>query len=539
MIKIAFINPPHADWITPNLATWFYMKSHYDRVGKYKNQVQWLTPPYRYNQYQSTEEIYEEIKEADIIIFSSYFWNYDICDEIAALVKTKDKDKINLIGGPHIGIIDGSFDKRKHLYDYYCQPTKPGEVFIEDFINLFIESKSKPDPELVSWEIRCVSGRKHDFSGIAIYEENFNILKEICDYANQYDLEKFSVIETTRGCPYQCTFCEWGGGIGTKVIKQELEIVKRDLLALKKAGYKNVFLTDANFGMFEDRDLEIFKFAWENDIKLTDLSTVKVKNLERRIRLIDACFEIMGKNKSESGYPTLSIQTSSDEAIKIAKRTDLSFDDKIKLSEHIFKRFKEGYITTPTLELIMGMPGSTIDDFYKEFDMLYNFQSWNSYRHDYMFLPDAEISRPEYLKKYGIELVEVYSDLIDEDSVDNFNSFYGKRKSYFKTISQCFSFTNDEICEMFFMNQAGNWILKEVYYSGFESLFSPSEFTKKSYQILKKLDGFSEIYSDIKEIYNVDSEPKNIKRILNGKRNEVIVNFLKNNKIFLTNEMFR
>jgi hypothetical protein len=89
------------------------------------------------------------------------------------------------------------------------------------------------------------------------------------------------------------------------------------------------------------------------------------------------------------------------------------------------------------------------------------------------------------------------------------------------------------------MNQAGNWILKEVYYSGFESLFSPSEFTKKSYQILKKLDGFSEIYSDIKEIYNVDSEPKNIKRILNGKRNEVIVNFLKNNKIFLTNEMFR
>jgi hypothetical protein len=187
----------------------------------------------------------------------------------------------------------------------------------------------------------------------------------------------------------------------------------------------------------------------------------------------------------------------------------------------------------------MGMPGSTIDDFYKEFEMLYNFQSWNSYRHDYMFLPDAEISRPEYLKKYGIELVEVYSDLIDEDSVDNVNSFYGKRKSYFKTISSCFSFTNDEMCEMFFMNQAGNWLLKEVYNSGFEDLFSPSEFTKKSYQIIKELDGFLEIYNDIKEIYDVKSKPKNIKRILNRKRNDVIVNFLKENKIILINEMFR
>ena len=51
------------------------------------------------------------------------------------------------------------------------------------------------------------------------------------------------IIETTRGCPYKCVYCEWGGGTGTKIIKKDMELVKRDIMALKRAGYRDAYLT--------------------------------------------------------------------------------------------------------------------------------------------------------------------------------------------------------------------------------------------------------------------------------------------------------
>lgn len=537
-MKIAFVNPPHADWILPNFATWFYMQSHYNSAGKYKDKVTWLNPPYKYNLYSSILDIYDEIKDADVILFSSYVWNYDLCDELAQYVKQNCPKKLTILGGPHIGIKDKDFKVNRGFYDYVCRPTKPGEPFIEDFINLWFEQNGKPDPEQVSWEYRCVAGKNHPFGSTSVYEENIVLLTEMCKHADQYDLEKFSVMETTRGCPYSCAFCEWGGGIGTKVIKKDIDIVKRDLLALRKAGFDNTYLNDANFGMFEDRDIEIFEFAWTNDIRLTDISTMKAKNLDRRKRLIDRCFEIIGKDKkADSGYPTVSIQSASDEAMRIAKRVDLSYEDKVKLSEHIRDKCLEGYMTPPSLELIMAMPGSTIDDFYHEFELLWNFKAWTSYRHDYMFLPDSEISDSEYIAKYKIELVDVCNDLMDENAVENRNSFYSKKQNKFKTVISCFSYTREEMCEMFFMNQAGNFLLKE-FYQDVEHLMKPQDFGKLCFQTMKELDGFTEIFDEIKDILNPNTPARSVKRILGRKRKEVIEEFIAKNKLFIINGLY-
>jgi radical SAM superfamily enzyme YgiQ (UPF0313 family) len=540
MIKIAFINPPHADWIIPNIATWLFMESHYNAVGKYKDQVEWLPAPYKFNQYEDIRDLYDEVHEADIILFSSYVWNYDLCDELAKYIKEQDPNKVTIVGGPHIGENEEEFLANRTYYDYVCKPTKPGESFMEDFINEWIETDGNPDPMKISWEMRNpIGGNSHPFPQVSVYEEHLDILTKMAKWADENDLEKFVIMETTRGCPYQCVFCEWGGGVGAKVLRKDIDIVKRDLLALKKAGYENAFLTDANFGMFEERDLEIFEFAWKNQINLTDISTMKAKDLERRKRLIDRCFEIIGKSDDlNSGcYPTVSIQSASEEAMKIAKRVDLSFEDKLELSKHINKKAMEGYNIPPSIELIMGMPGSTIEDFYNELEIYWNFKSWNSYRHDYMFLPDAENSKPEYVETHDIKLVTVYTDLVDEEGVDNMNTFYASKKNYFKTIRSCFSFTAEEMYEMFFMNHAGNVLLSDIY-PGLETLMSPKEFGKRSYKIIKTLPGFDKIHNDIVDIYNPDTPPRSIKRLNGRMRTEVIQEFVLENKYFIINQLF-
>lgn len=547
MLKIAFINPPHADWSLANNFTYLLCQSHYNHKGKYADQVEWIPAPYKWDEYESYEEVYNEIKEADIIMFSSYVWNYPIIDAVAKIAK-KNK-KITVLGGPHIGTNEPDLLLKRWYYDYICQPTKPGEPFIEDLINQYIEGNI--DPTNISWELRNHTGRIHDLGteDYSVYEEHEDYLKEAVDYAREKRIEPFVILETTRGCPYKCVFCEWGGGIGTKIYKKDIEIVKRDILSLKRIGYRDAYLTDANFGAFFERDLSIFKFAWENKFNLTDISTVKLKSLRRRKAIVDAWFETVGTgpethSKSQGGtdmwgqteyisiVPTVSIQSISEEAMKVAKRIDLSTEDKLELSRYINMRCEEHGYPVPALELILAMPGSTIDDFYDEMEVLWNFKAWSSFRHDYMFLPDSDLNSKEYKEEYGIKTVEVYSDIIDEDGTDNWKSLYINKQTHFKTILSCFSFTEDEMKEMWFMNNAANFMLKE-WYPTFKDNMKPQEFAKMCYNVIKDLDDFQLIKSEIDDIYNPNTPPRSIRQLNGEFRTTVIERFLNKNKIFI------
>lgn len=545
-IKVSFINPPHADWCLANNAAYLMFQSHYSRHGKNNKKVEWIPAPYRFDQYENVQQILNEVGKADVYLFSSYIWNYDVCDSLARLIKDTYPTSICVLGGPQIGTNEPKFLTSRSMYDYILRPTKPGEVFVQELIDSYFDNLGYPDVEDISWELRSDKKCDQFMPDYSVYEEHIEYLTNAREHARENDLEPFCIIETTRGCPYACTYCEWGGGIDSKIYKKPIDVVKRDLLALKKAGYRDVYLTDANFGAFKDRDLEIFKFAWDNEINLTDISTMKSKDLKRRTDLVDAWFSVVGSGPEKhspvitgreggqalvaglgemsalsndvsyiSIVPTVSIQSISDEAMKVAKRADLSFQDKIKLSEHINNQcHKEGY-PVPAIELIMGMPGSTIDDFYAEWEIMWNFKAWTSYRHDYMFLPDSELTNPEYLKKYDITLVEVYSDLVDEFGIDNQNSLYKNKRSYFKTISSCFSYTFDEMCEMWFMNLAENRLLEKIY-PMFENDILPSEFGKMCYRILSQTDEFAVIHKQIQDLLDPNTSPKNIKR-LNGK----------------------
>ena len=76
-------------------------------------------------------------------MISSYVWNYDLCDLFAEHVKKVNKDAICILGGPHIGTNDFKFFKTRINYDFICQPTKPGEIFMEDLTFPVYTSRSQ------------------------------------------------------------------------------------------------------------------------------------------------------------------------------------------------------------------------------------------------------------------------------------------------------------------------------------------------------------------------------------------------------------
>jgi hypothetical protein len=551
-LKIAFINPPHADWSLANNLTYLLCQSYYQHFGKYTDSIEWLEAPYKWDCYSDAEHVASLVEQADIIMFSSYAWNYTICDDVAAIIKLKHPEKILLLGGPHIGTNEPQFLAQRTHYDFICQPTKPGETFIQDVIDCLVEDRLCSAN--ISWELNSDRGIQAEFDvDYSVYEEHSQYLSKMVEYARDRKLEPFIVLETTRGCPYKCVYCEWGGGIDTKIIKKSLDVVKRDILALKAVGFRDAYLTDANFGAFENRDIEMFKFAWDNKFNLTDISTLKAKDLNRRIRLIDAVFDIVGQgaekhSKSQGGtdmwgvteyvsiIPSVSIQSVSETAMKIADRVDLSYHDKIELSKHIHKKCSEEGYPIPAIELILGMPGSTLDDFYAEMEIIWNFKAWGSFRHDYMFLPDSTLNSDDYKKKYQIETIEVYSDILDEDGSDNWNSLYKNKKTYFKTIRSCFSFSKEDMHEMWFMNNASNYLLNHIY-PLVEHIVTPSDFARIAYQSINTLTGFDVIYNEIADIFNPNTPPKSIRKLGGQFRVHTIEKFLQDNDLLIRSDV--
>lgn len=536
-IKIAFVNPPHADWSLMNPVTWMLCKSYYQHNGKYPDQVEWLEPPYKYNSYQTIDEIYELIKDADIVMYSSYVWNYSLCDDIASYAKSKNPAVVNLLGGPMIGAKDPELWTKRSMYDYILKPMFPGEFFVDDILTQFIEGKITP--EEVTYELRSSKGKPWVFPEASAYEENLDFLKEIRNYAREHDMEPMTVIETTRGCPFKCTYCEWGGGIGGKIIKKDLTTTYKDIHALVDAGFHEAICADANFGVFEERDLGILRYAKEAGLTLVDISQVKTKDYERRKRLIDAFFDIIqpfGRTDRAAIVPNISIQSISDEALRVSKRTDMSIKDKIRLGKYLSEICAK-YDYHPNMELIMAMPGSTLDDFYAEWELIYDMGAWSTWRYDLMALPDSELADKVYCDIYDIKLVEVYSDNVDEHDVSHIGPLYKNRRAYYKTMSSCYSFSREDAVEMFFMNYAGIVLIREMY-DMFKDNISVVDYAKLCWEILKTIDGFQEIYDEITDILNPDTPARNINNIGGVVRSEAIPNWVTSNKHQIMNELF-
>src|SRR5690606_16688595 len=64
------------------------------------------------------------------------------------------------------------------------------------------------------------------------------------------------VLETIRGCPYGCTFCDWGSATLSRIRKFDLDRVFAELEWCAEHHMLTVGIADANFGIFE-RDVQI------------------------------------------------------------------------------------------------------------------------------------------------------------------------------------------------------------------------------------------------------------------------------------------
>src|SRR2546423_1017978 len=65
-----------------------------------------------------------------------------------------------------------------------------------------------------------------------------------------------AVWETNRGCPYACTFCDWGSAIAQKLSVWDPARLDREIEYFGQKRIRYVYAADANFGILP-RDVDI------------------------------------------------------------------------------------------------------------------------------------------------------------------------------------------------------------------------------------------------------------------------------------------
>ena len=74
-----------------------------------------------------------------------------------------------------------------------------------------------------------------------------------------------AILETNRGCPFKCAFCDWGT-LGSRVRAFPMERVRAEIDWIASHGIEYVYCADGNFGIF-DRDEEIAEYIISSKIK--------------------------------------------------------------------------------------------------------------------------------------------------------------------------------------------------------------------------------------------------------------------------------
>lgn len=352
---------------------------------------------------ENVDSLVDRLEDPDIIAFSCYMWNWEWSKAVAQRVKERyPKCKI-VFGGPQV--TDRPEEEQFFKHHPYVDTISlaEGEQSFTDILRNLINGKLIEKiynyPRLTELDIPSPY-----LTGVfeKIIADNPGVLWN-------------GTLETNRGCPFACTFCDWGGLTYSKLKKFPEEKVLQELhwMAHNKMDY--VTIADANFGVFTDRDM---KFTEELVALQKEFGYPQVvdatwyKNSSEEIMEIVKKFISSGFNRGL----TLSVQSMDMDVLEEIKRRNMEFSN----LKHIFDICNREQIPSYT-ELILGLPKETFESWSKglcdviEMGQHNAIESWLA-----QLLENAHLNTPEQKAEHEIDTIVVkdyISGFEEEDGI--------------------------------------------------------------------------------------------------------------------------
>ena len=302
----------------------------------------------------------------DVVGFSTYMWNREYNLKLAESIKQINPNCVIVFGGPEMEILNPALFTMFPFIDMHV--INEGEITFKQIIdnlddwtkinNIIYNDngravKTKPGPRIMDLDLLPSPHLSGVFDGII---------------KNNPTYKFHMTLETNRGCPYQCTFCDWGSLTYNKIRKFDIDRVFAEIeWAYAQNNIDSLDLADANFGIFVDRDQSIVdKIIYEQE-KTGNKIAFNTNFAKNQNSSVFHMIKKLAERTGSTRHVTIALQSLNEEVLEAIKRKNLAVN-KIK---EVFKLCTQ-YEIYLKVELILGLPFDTLDTFKNTFFNLYD-----------------------------------------------------------------------------------------------------------------------------------------------------------------------
>ncbi len=344
-----------------------------------------------------------------IFVFSDYLWNVDRHLELSARIKRLSPESLCLHGGPSVPKREG--DLQRFLTEHPAVDVAArgeGEQTFPELLDAL-------DGDLSPGSLE----RLRDVAGLT-YRSRRNgeeVFVRTADRERMSDLDavpspfltgefddllsvpwRSASIETNRGCPYGCTFCDWGSATLSRIRKFDLERVRAELdWIAERAGPSEVFITDANFGIYS-RDVDITRHIAELRQRVGAPYAVVFNLAKNTAKYSKQIIEIMVAGDVHPIVASSAVQTHDPVTLRAVRRENISLEKYDEIAE----TFTEVGLPLAT-DLLVGLPGATVESFKDDLQQCFD-REVTPRAMEVILLPNSPMNDPDYRAEHEIEV---------------------------------------------------------------------------------------------------------------------------------------
>jgi radical SAM superfamily enzyme YgiQ (UPF0313 family) len=369
------------------------------RIAAY---TQSRSPEHEYRIFKDPVVVLDELRRRppDVLALSHYYWNTKLNHRIARYAKELNRNTVIVTGGPNL-------DRNRDAYiRYSAQHPHVDFVVVEEgetgFANIVAALANGNDLNAI--KSTQVPGTFAVLGAGEIHvSASLPRVRNLDEFPSPYlngMLDEFlqmglrPILETVRGCPYQCAFCEQGSEFFTKLSRLSEDRVFAEIDYIRpRTSAPQLILADVNFGILK-RDLQVARFLKQSHEEHAWPKSVYVYNAKLPTESTLSAMETL--------YPMaqicMSFQSTDETVLDNIHRANIGYD---KYS-YITRWAKERNMRVGT-ELIYGLPGETLDSFIQGYEKLLNFRADYMASYNLFLFPGIELNTPQKRAEYGVQ----------------------------------------------------------------------------------------------------------------------------------------
>ncbi len=342
------------------------------------------------------EKVAASLQNPFLCAFSCYTWNFEYNKALAKRIRELYPTCFIVFGGHQISsdLVMQEAEREMFYVDYFIYDE--GEIAFAELLKALSQESDPGNISNISFRDTTGKGiftKRQMISNTDFPSPYLEGLFDEMFTKGQYSFS--ATLETNRGCPYSCGYCDWGI-YKARIRKFPMERVKAEIDWFAAHQIDLVFGADSNFGIFE-RDEEIADYLVFKNKQCGFPRKFRVsyaKNSDERVFRINKNLNDQGMAKGA----TLSFQSLDTRTLENIGRKNISTASFTKLLELYHKEKIPTYS-----EIILGLPGETAESFRKGLAELIaggQHDSINVYLWE--MLPNSALAQKSNLEEFGI-----------------------------------------------------------------------------------------------------------------------------------------